>query len=113
LTAWLQRVLRDVHEQPPDGFAWTSHSLRKGAAIAAYNIGTPMQNIKFFGGWARESDIVLDYIDPTALPCPGAWQFFRWMTPCGAPPNVTRQSATDGISELQHSLNGHTGNIDV
>jgi hypothetical protein len=60
LTAWLQQVHRTVHEQPPDGFALTSHSLRKGAAIAAYNIGTPMQKIKFFGCWARESDVFLD-----------------------------------------------------
>jgi hypothetical protein len=103
-TAWLQRVLHTVHEQPPDDFAWTQHSLRKGASIAAYNIGTPMQKIKFFGGWARESDVVLDYIDPTVLPCPGAWELFGWMTPCGAPPNVTRQSAIDGMSEPQHIL---------
>jgi hypothetical protein len=27
-------------------------------------------------GWARESDVVLDYIDLTVLPCPGAWQLF-------------------------------------
>jgi len=105
LTAWLQRVLCAVHEQPPDGFAWTSHSLRKGAATAAYSIGTPMQKIKFFGGWARESDVVLDYIDPTVLPCPGAWQLFGWMTPGGPPPNVTRQSATDGISTEELSTN--------
>ena len=72
-----------------------------------------MQKIKFFGGWARESDVVLDYIDPTVLPCPGAWQLFGWMTPGGPPPNVTRQSATDGISEPQHSLNGHISNIEV
>jgi hypothetical protein len=70
-----------------------------------------MQKIKFFGGWARESVVVLDYIDPTVLPCPGAWQFFGWMTPGGAPPNVTRQSGKDGISEPQHNLNGHIGNI--
>ena len=94
LTTWLQRVLRAVHGQPPDCFACTSHSLRKGAAITAYNIGTPMQKIKFYGGWARESDVVLDYIDPTVLPCPGACQLFGWMTPGGAPPNVTRQPAT-------------------
>jgi hypothetical protein len=42
LTAWLQRVLRAVHDQPPDGLAWTSHSLRKGATTRAYIIGTPM-----------------------------------------------------------------------
>jgi hypothetical protein len=68
LTAWLQRVLRVVHEQPPDGFAWTSHSLCKGAATATYTIGTPMHKIKIFGCWARESDVVLDYIDQTILP---------------------------------------------
>jgi hypothetical protein len=113
LTAWLQWVLRVVHEQPPDGFAWTSHSLRKGAATATYSIVTPMQKIKFFCGWARESDVVLDYIDPTVLPCPISWQLFGSMTPSGAPPNVTHQSATEGISEPQHSLNGHIGNIEV
>jgi hypothetical protein len=72
-----------------------------------------MQKIKFFGGWARESDVVLDYIDTTILRCPGAWQLFGWMTHGGAPPNVTRHLATDGISEPQHSLNGHIGNIEV
>jgi hypothetical protein len=43
LTGWLQRVLPVVHEQPPDGFAWTSHSLRKGAATVAYNIGRSLR----------------------------------------------------------------------
>jgi hypothetical protein len=79
LTAWLQRVLRVVYERPPDGFAWTSHSLREGAANATYIIGTPMQKIEFFGGWAREADVVLDFIDPTVLPGPGAWQLCGWM----------------------------------
>jgi hypothetical protein len=72
-----------------------------------------MQQIEFFNGLARESDVALDYIDPTVLPCPGAWQLFGWMIPSGAPPNVTRQSATNGISEPQRSLNGHIGNIEV
>jgi hypothetical protein len=79
MTAWLQRVLRAIHEQPPEGFALyiltkrCNYSLRKGATTAAYNIGTPMQNIKFVGGWAREPDVVLDYIDPTVPPSPGPW----------------------------------------
>jgi hypothetical protein len=58
-----------------------------------------MQKIKFFGGWARESDVVHDYIDLTVIPSPVAWKLFGWMTPGDAPPNVTRQSATYGISE--------------
>eukprot|EP00873_Tetraselmis_striata_P013984 jgi/Tetstr1/434248/TSEL_023355.t1 len=28
------------------------------------------------GGWATNSDVVLDYIDPNVLPSPGAWFFF-------------------------------------
>jgi hypothetical protein len=77
---------------------WT-HSLRNGAATVVYSIGTPMPTIKFFGGWVREADVLLDFIDPTVLPGPGAWQLLGWMTPGGAPPNVARQTATAGISE--------------
>jgi hypothetical protein len=63
LTSKPHLVLHGVHEHMPDGFAWTSHSSRKGAATTSYCVGTPIQKIKFFGGWARESDVVLDYID--------------------------------------------------
>eukprot|EP00873_Tetraselmis_striata_P014674 jgi/Tetstr1/434938/TSEL_023934.t1 len=52
-----------------------------GATAAAYVIGVTMQKIKYFGGWAMESSVVLDYIDPIVLPCPAAWQLFGWMTP--------------------------------
>jgi hypothetical protein len=48
-----------------------------------------MHNIKFFVGWTRESDVVLNDIDPTLLPSPGAWQLFGWMTHGGAPLDVT------------------------
>lgn len=95
LTAWLRTVLTAVQEQPPPGFAWTSHSLRKGAATSSYIIGVQMQIIKFYGGWTRESDVVLQYIDPTVLPCPAAWYFFGWLTPWGGQPAVVpRQTAT-------------------
>jgi hypothetical protein len=72
-----------------------------------------MQNIKFFGGWAREPDVVLDYIDPTLLPSQGAWQLFGSMIHGRDPPIVTRQSAMAGISEPLHSLNGLIANIEV
>jgi hypothetical protein len=72
-----------------------------------------MQEMEVFGGWARVSDVVLEYIDPTILPSAGAWQLFGWMTHGGAPPIVTRQSVADGISEPQHILNCHIGNIEV
>eukprot|EP00873_Tetraselmis_striata_P026591 jgi/Tetstr1/446855/TSEL_034333.t1 len=65
---WLQLVAHMLEEHPPPGFVWTSHSLRKGAATAAYAIGVVLQKIKHFGGWAQLSSVVLDYINPTALP---------------------------------------------
>eukprot|EP00873_Tetraselmis_striata_P033011 jgi/Tetstr1/453275/TSEL_003957.t1 len=54
-----------------------------------------MQKIKYFGGRAMESSVVLDYIDPTVLPCPAAWHLFGWMTPRGGQPaRLPRQMAT-------------------
>eukprot|EP00873_Tetraselmis_striata_P039246 jgi/Tetstr1/459510/TSEL_004877.t1 len=32
-------------------------------------------------GWATNSDVVLDYIDPNVLPSPGAWFFFGHIAP--------------------------------
>jgi hypothetical protein len=36
-----------------------------------------MVKIKFFGGWAPDSDVVLDYIDPKRL-LGVAWQLFGY-----------------------------------
>eukprot|EP00873_Tetraselmis_striata_P001731 jgi/Tetstr1/421995/TSEL_001239.t1 len=67
----------------------------QGATTTAYVIGLTMQKIKYFGGWAMESSVVLDYIDPTVLPCPAAWHLFGWMTPWnGQPARLPRQMAT-------------------
>jgi hypothetical protein len=52
---------------PPDGFCWTSHSFRKGAATAAYTVGVTLQNMKHFGGLSTDWSVVLDYIDPIVL----------------------------------------------
>eukprot|EP00873_Tetraselmis_striata_P040771 jgi/Tetstr1/461035/TSEL_006185.t1 len=86
VTDWLKLVAHMLEEHPPPGFVWTSHSLRKGAAIAAYAIGVVLQKIKHFGGWAQLSSVVLDYINSTALPCAASWQLFGWLTPWGGPP---------------------------
>eukprot|EP00873_Tetraselmis_striata_P021815 jgi/Tetstr1/442079/TSEL_003162.t1 len=51
-------------------------SQREGHAESTYVFGVTMQKIKCFGGWAMESCVVLDYIDPTLLPCPAAWHLF-------------------------------------
>eukprot|EP00873_Tetraselmis_striata_P008808 jgi/Tetstr1/429072/TSEL_019036.t1 len=61
-----------------------------------YIIGVMMQNINHFGGWGEESDMVLDYIDPSrALPYAAARHLFGRMTPWGAlPAIVPRQLAS-------------------
>eukprot|EP00873_Tetraselmis_striata_P040134 jgi/Tetstr1/460398/TSEL_000076.t1 len=56
-------------------------SLRKGAASAANAIGVPLSHIRYQGGWATNSDVVRDYIDPNVLPSPGAWFFFGHIAP--------------------------------
>eukprot|EP00873_Tetraselmis_striata_P036362 jgi/Tetstr1/456626/TSEL_043329.t1 len=70
----------------------------KGTAdtlTTAYVISVTMQKIKYFGGWAMESGVVLDYIDPTVLPCQAAWHLSGWMTPWGGQPaRLPRQMAT-------------------
>eukprot|EP00873_Tetraselmis_striata_P019599 jgi/Tetstr1/439863/TSEL_028274.t1 len=53
----------------------------EGAASAANAIGAPLSHIRYQGGWATNSDVVLDYIDPNVLPSPGAWFFFGHIAP--------------------------------
>eukprot|EP00873_Tetraselmis_striata_P022960 jgi/Tetstr1/443224/TSEL_031262.t1 len=55
--------------------------LRKGAGSAANAIGVPLSHIRYQGGWAINSDVVSDYIDPNVLPSPGAWFFFGHIAP--------------------------------
>eukprot|EP00873_Tetraselmis_striata_P020102 jgi/Tetstr1/440366/TSEL_028701.t1 len=62
-------------------YAYFSFRLRKGAASAANAIGVPLSHIRHQGGWATNSDVVLDYIDPNVLPSPGAWFFFGHIAP--------------------------------
>eukprot|EP00873_Tetraselmis_striata_P042439 jgi/Tetstr1/462703/TSEL_007668.t1 len=114
VTDWLQLVAHMLEEHPPPGFVWTSHSLRKGAATAAYAIGVVLQKIKHFGGWALSPSVVLDYINPTALPCAASWQLFGWLTPWGGPP-ATGCPPMGGMmaTAAPQWLNGHIGNIEV
>eukprot|EP00873_Tetraselmis_striata_P001074 jgi/Tetstr1/421338/TSEL_012308.t1 len=65
----------------PADTSWSSHSLREGAAYAASDIGAPLSHIRYKGGWATNSDVVLDYIDPNVLPSPCAWFFFGHIAP--------------------------------
>eukprot|EP00873_Tetraselmis_striata_P017365 jgi/Tetstr1/437629/TSEL_026296.t1 len=81
MSDWLSTAVNLVNAAPPAGTSWTSHSLRKGAASAANAIGVPLSHIRYQGGWATNSDVVLDYIDPNVLPSPGAWFFFGHIAP--------------------------------
>eukprot|EP00873_Tetraselmis_striata_P000770 jgi/Tetstr1/421034/TSEL_012079.t1 len=81
MSDWLSTTVNLVNAAPPAGTSWTSHSLRKGAASAANAIGAPLSHIRYQGGWATNSDVVLDYIDPNVLPSPGAWFFFGHIAP--------------------------------
>eukprot|EP00873_Tetraselmis_striata_P024431 jgi/Tetstr1/444695/TSEL_032543.t1 len=81
MSDWLSAAISLVNVAPPAGTSWTSHSLRKGAASAANAIGVPLSHIRYQGGWATNSDVVLDYIDPNVLPSPGAWFFFGHIAP--------------------------------
>ena len=78
--AWLASALRQVQLAPPAGYSWTSHSLRSGAASAARAIGVALEVIRYFGHWARNSDTVRDYIDPTFRPSLAASFFFGWLS---------------------------------
>jgi hypothetical protein len=71
-----------VGATPPDGFKWTSHSLRKGAAFAASCIGAPLHVVKYMGGWAQNISVTEGkYIDPTVTQSPEAWQYFGRVVP--------------------------------
>eukprot|EP00873_Tetraselmis_striata_P026428 jgi/Tetstr1/446692/TSEL_003631.t1 len=81
MSDWLSTTVNLVNAAPPAGTSRTSHSLRKGATSAANAIGAPLSHIRYQGGWATNSDVVLDYIDPNVLPSPGAWFFFGHIAP--------------------------------
>eukprot|EP00873_Tetraselmis_striata_P022499 jgi/Tetstr1/442763/TSEL_030850.t1 len=81
MSDWLSTAVRLVNVAPPAGTSWTSHSLREGAASAANAIGVPLSQIRYQGGWATNSDVVMDYIDPNVLPSPCAWFFFGHIAP--------------------------------
>jgi len=79
-TVWLHMAYGAAGHQPPDGFSWTSHSLRKGAASAAYAIGARLTDIRYAGGWSTNSTVLTSkYIDFTMQPSPEARMFFDFL----------------------------------
>jgi hypothetical protein len=80
LSEWLVAAYTAAKRLPPEGFAWTSHSLRKGAASAAHAIGARLTDIRYAGGWSTNSTVLeAKYIDFTMQPTPAAWIFFGFL----------------------------------
>jgi hypothetical protein len=80
---WLSSVLEVLGVRPPQGFAYTYHSLRKGGATGAYSIGVPELSIQFLGGWSLESTSARRYINFTCAASEAARSFFGWLLPGG------------------------------
>ncbi len=60
--------MRGTPPSPPS-FCWTSHSLRKGAASAAYALKVPLTDIRYDGDWFTSSTVVeYKYVDFTMRP---------------------------------------------
>ena len=50
--------------EPPPRLCWTSPSLRKGAASAAYAIKVRLNDIRYAGGWSTKSTVMESkYVD--------------------------------------------------
>jgi hypothetical protein len=81
LDTWLQLILSELNLRPPDGEAWSGHSLRKGAASGMAALGVSLDRICFVGGWSIRSAAVRDYIDPTCPCTPACRRFYGWLLP--------------------------------
>ena len=79
-TGWLQSACLQVGHKPPAGFAWTSHSLRHGAAAAARAEQWQFEEISKYGGWAVGSTTLQTvYLRVPVRPCPASAFFFGWL----------------------------------
>jgi hypothetical protein len=80
MTGWLRAAYTAVNHQPPPGFSWTSHSLRKGAASASYALGARLTSIRYMGGWSTTSTVLESkYIDFAMRPSAAARLFFGYL----------------------------------
>ena len=80
LSGWLTTAYTEALFLPSAGFAWTSQSLRKGVASAAYAIGARLTDIRYAGGWSNNSTVLeAKYIDFTMRPSRAAWIFFGYL----------------------------------
>lgn len=77
--ALVRRVVSDHGHAPPDGFIYSSRSLRSGAVSNAAAIRVPMDVIRYMGGWKPDSAVPeRAYLDRTCPDTDAAWYFFGW-----------------------------------
>jgi len=70
-------ALRATKNNPPQGFNWTSHNLRKGATSAANSIKVPLNDIRYAWGWSTNSTVLESkYIDLAMAPSKATYIFF-------------------------------------
>jgi hypothetical protein len=69
--------VRSSPTSTPDGFSWTSHNLRRGAASAAYAIGARLMDIRHVSGWSTISSVLdAKYVNFMMQSSPKARMFF-------------------------------------
>lgn len=96
--AWLKAACAYLRVQAPMGGVYLPHSLRSGPASACNAIGVALPSIRHWGGWARSSAVVNDYIDPTVRADAAAYIFFGWMLPAPPPPAASPLAAPPSAS---------------
>eukprot|EP00873_Tetraselmis_striata_P011676 jgi/Tetstr1/431940/TSEL_002247.t1 len=77
----LHRFIDHVQSVPLAPIALTQTNFWAVTPSEQFKSWTAATIIRYQGGWATNSDVVLDYIDPNVLPSPGAWFFFGHIAP--------------------------------
>jgi hypothetical protein len=76
---WLREALDRLSVAAPSGGKYTSHSMRKGGASAAFAAGLSLAAICALGDWLPGSPVPMKhYIDLTVVVCTAAKYFFGW-----------------------------------
>ena len=75
-----QRVLVELGCAPPDGFRWTLHCIRAGAASECNALDIAMSKIRRQGDWSAKSTVPEDvYIDAQCPASDAGRRFFGWL----------------------------------
>ena len=79
-STWLLEAMQACDIAVPPVVTWTSHSLRKGAASAAYAIKVRLNDIRYAGGWSIKSTVLESkYVDFTMRQTKVALLFFGYL----------------------------------